>query len=98
MRGISLEVAGAYESATAAQRQVETWGRGRRQARRWFIAAMQGRDVGTTEPRDLVDAARAYLAARYSHLQAIHDYNAALANLERTSGTHVTRAWEPPCE
>lgn len=98
MRGISLEVAGAYEAATAAQAQVETWGRGRRSARRWFIAAMQGRDVGTTEARDLVDAARAYLGARYSHLQAIHDYNAALANLERTSGTRVTRAWEPPCE
>jgi len=98
MRGISLEVAGAYEAAQAAQRQVESWSRGRRSSRRWFIAAMQGRDVGATEPRDLVDAARAYLGARFSHLSAIHDFNVALANLERSTGTRVTRAWEPPCE
>ena len=97
-RGIELEVASAYETARAARRQVETWGRGRRAARRWFITASQGRDVGVTETRDLVEAARAYLTARYSHLQAIHDFNGALANLERTSGTRVTRAWEPPCE
>ncbi len=97
-RGISLEVTGAYEAAVAAQRQVETWERGRRSSRRWFIAALQGRDVGATEPRDLVDAARAYLGARYAHLQAVHDFNAALATLERVSGARVTQAWEPPCE
>ena len=64
----------------------------------WFIAAGQGRDVGTVEMRDLVDAVRAYFTARYSHLQAIHDLNVALANLERTSGSPVTQRWEPPCE
>lgn len=98
LRGISLEVAAAYEAASAAHAQVESWGRGRTSSRRWFIAAMQGRDVGSTEPRDLVDAARAYLGARYAHLQAIHDFNVALAELERTSGTRVTEAWESPCD
>ena len=97
-RGIELEVSEAYEAARAAQRQTETWARGRQASRRWFIAAAQGRDVGATEPRDLVDAARAYFGARYSHLQAIHDYNAALANLERTSGHRVVEAWAPACE
>jgi len=97
-RGLELEVSEAYEAARAAQQQVEAWARGRRSARRWFIAAAQGRDVGTTEPRDLVDAARAYFGARYGHLKAIHDYNAALANLERTSADRLADAWQPPCE
>lgn len=97
-RGIRLEVSTAYETAQAAHSQVETWGRGRRSARRWFIATAQGRSMGTVETRDFVEAARAYLTARYSHLRAIHDYNTALANLERTSGSEVTEAWTPQCE
>ena len=97
-RGIELEVSESYERARAAQRQVETWSRGRLSARRWFIAAGQGAEVGVVETRDLVEAARAYLTARYSHLQAIHDFNTALANLERTAGSRVVEAWEPPCE
>ncbi len=97
-RGIELEVTDAFEAVRAAQSQVETWGRGRRETRAWFIAAAQGREVGTVEPRDLVDAVRAYFTARYSHLQAIHDFNVALANLERTSGREIVERWEPPCE
>lgn len=96
-RGIELEVTDAYEAVRAAQRQVETWARGRRETRAWFIAAAQGREVGTVEPRDLVDAARAYFTARYSHLQAIHDLNVAVANLERVSGRTLVERWEPPC-
>src|SRR5690606_29043901 len=97
-RGIELEVTEAYEAVRAAQQQVEAWGRGRRETRAWFIAAAQGREVGTVEPRDLVDAVRAYFTARYSHLQAIHDLNVAIANLERTSGRTLVERWEPPCE
>ncbi len=97
-RGIELQVSEAYESARAARSQVETWARGRRATRRWFIASSQGRDVGVLETRELVDAARAYLTARFSHLSAIYNLNTALANLERTSGTRLTRAWEPACE
>ncbi len=96
--GIELEVTEAYEAVQAASRQVEAWGRGRRETRAWFIAAAQGREVGAVETRDLVDAVRSYFTARYSHLQAIHDLNTALANLERTSGRQMVERWEPPCE
>lgn len=97
-RGIELEVTDAYRAAEAAQRQVEAWERGHRDSRAWFIAAAQGRELGTVETRDLVDAVRSYFTARYSHLQAIHDLNVALANLERTSGAALVERWEPPCE
>ena len=97
-RGIELEVSEAYESARAARSQVETWARGRRASRRWFIASSQGVGVGAVETREMVDAARAYLTARFSHLSAIYTLNSALANLERTSGGRLTETWEPPCE
>lgn len=97
-RGIELEVTDAYRAVEAASRQVDTWGRGHRETRAWFVAAAQGREIGTVETRDLVDAVRAYFTARYSHLQAIHDRNVALSNLERTSGRAVVERWEPPCE
>src|SRR5690606_37424349 len=71
-RGIELEVTDAYRAVEAASRQVDTWGRGHRETRAWFVAAAQGREIGTVETRDLVDAVRAYFTARYSHLQAIH--------------------------
>lgn len=96
--GIELEVTDAYEAARSAQRQVEAWARGRRETRAWFIAAAQGREVGAVETRELVDAVRAYFMARYSHLQAVHDLNTALANLERTSGRRLVDRWEPACE
>lgn len=97
-RGIELEVSEAYEAVMAAQRQVESWGRGRRSSRQWFVAASQGQGVGAVETRDLVDAVRAYFSSRYGHLQAIHDLNVAIANLERTSGSRVVRRWEAPCD
>ncbi|MFK7991513.1 MAG: TolC family protein [Sandaracinaceae bacterium] len=97
-RGIELEVSEAYEAARAAERQVDSWGGGRRATRRWFIAAAQGQQVGAVETSDLVDAARAYFGARYGHLQAIHDFNGALANLERTSGRRVAPAFEGDCD
>jgi outer membrane protein TolC len=97
-RGMELEVTEAYEALGAAEEQVRAWERGRRESRAWFIAAAQGRDVGTVETRDLVDAVRAYFTARYSHLTAIHDRNVAVANLERTTGTRLVQRWEPPCE
>lgn len=97
-RGLELEVSAAYETARAAAERVEAWGRGRRQSRRWFIAASQGRDIGTLSTRDLVDAARAYITARVSHLTSIQELNQALANLERASGVALTDHWESPCE
>jgi outer membrane protein TolC len=97
-RGIELEVTEAYRAVEAAQRQVATWERGHRESRAWFVAAAQAREVGTVETRDLVDAVRAYFTARYSHLQAIHDLNVALSNLERTSGTRLVEQWEPACQ
>lgn len=99
-QGMSLEVATAWHEAQDAKRRVDAWGRGHRDARAWFVAAGQAYELGAVEPRDLVDAVRTYFQARFNHLQAIRDYNTAIASLERVTGRDVLPAsgWERSCE
>jgi len=99
-RGIALEVSSAYEEMQDARRREEAWGRGHRDARAWFVASAQAYQVGALEPRELVDAVKAYFTARFSHLQAIRDYNVAVANMERVTGERLVRSggWERSCE
>lgn len=99
-RGIELEVAATYEELQDARRREEAWGRGRRDARSWFVASAQAYQVGALEPRELVDAVKTYFTARFNHLQAIRDYNMAVASLERVTGTRLMPegGWERPCE
>lgn len=97
-RAMELEVTDAYEAVLEARTREQEYGRGMREARAWLITALQAIEVGTGEANDLVDAARSYFTARYQHLQAIHDVDTALANLERVSATPVARTWEPPCD
>lgn len=98
-RGMELEVSKAYETLTDAQRREEAWQRGEREGRSWFVAAVQAYQVGTVEPKDLVDALKAYFSARYEHLQAVREYNEALAELERVSGQRLVArgGWEAGC-
>lgn len=96
--GLELEVTEAYHAAVEAREREAAFDRGRRQTRAWFIAASQGVEVGTASLDDMLDAVRQYLMARYQHLQAIHDTNTALANLERVSTVRVTERWEPVCD
>lgn len=96
--GMELEISDAYESVVDARARAEAYDRGRRETRAWFIAASQAVDVGVAELGDLTDAVSAYFLARFSHLQAIHDMDVAVANLERVSAVRVVEHWEPGCD
>lgn len=96
--GMELEISEAYESVVDARARVESYDRGHRETRAWFIAASQAVDIGAAELSDLTDAVSAYFLARYAHLQAIHDLDVAIANLERVSAISITDRWEPGCE
>ncbi len=99
-RGVGLEVANAWEGLADARRREQAWAEGHRQARRWFISAGSAYSVGTAEPRDLIDAAGAYFQARTEHVSSINDVNAAIADLQRSTGTQLLPAggWEVRCE
>jgi outer membrane protein TolC len=96
--GMELEVNEAYASAVEALRREEVFDRGRRDTRAWFISSAQGVEIGAAELDEMVDAVRAYFTARYSHLQAIHDADSSLANLERASASRITEHWESDCD
>jgi outer membrane protein TolC len=96
--GLELEVNDTYETVVEALRRAESYDRGRRETRAWFISSAQGVEVGTAELSDMVDAVRAYFTARYGHLQAIADADTALANLSRVSAMQITERWERSCD
>jgi outer membrane protein TolC len=97
---MAIEIAAAYEEVADGARREEAWGRAHRETRRWFVAAAQAYQVGTLEPKELVDAVKAYFTARYSHLEAMRDHNTALARLSRVTGDPLLPddGWEVQCE
>lgn len=99
-RGMALEIELAYHRVVDARRREEAWAVGERETRRWFISAAQGFQIGAVEPKDLVDAVKAYFLARFNHLQAVAEYNTALATLERDTGAELLPVdrWEVRCE
>ena len=98
--GIAIEVSTLAAEITDATAREAAWHRGQRESRAWFVAAAQGYEVGAVEPKDLVDALRAYFTARFNHLQAIHDRNVGFAKLERATGRPLLEpsAWAPTCD
>lgn len=98
--GMQIEVDLAREELRDAVRREEAWGRGERDTRSWLVSAAQAYDIGAVEPRDLVDALKAYFEARFSHLQAIFDVNVGAAELSRVTGgvAAPTEGWEAPCD
>lgn len=97
--GIRLQVAGAYEQLADADRREQAWSRGERATRSWFVAAGQAYQLGTAEPRDLVDALKAYFTNRFNHLESVREYNTAVARLEQMTGAQLLQArqWDGDC-
>jgi len=98
--GVAIEVTNTVENVRDAQRQETAWARGEKDTRAWFLSAVQAYQVGTNEPRDLVDAVKAYFKARVAHLEAVRQLNTSLAELERVTGAPVLadpRQWEVGC-
>ncbi len=87
--GIPFQVAEAWHKVRAGRRQVEELERASRAARRWLITTYADFEAGLERTERLVDAFQAYVFAHSDYLTAVHDYDLAVAHLER-----VTGAWE----
>lgn len=98
--GIALEVSAAYEKLADALRREVAWKDGHREGRAWFVSAGQAYDIGALEPKELIDAVKAYFTARTMHLQSILDVNLAAAELDRAIGGGLMPqdAWRTACE
>jgi len=97
--GAELEVTAAYTELEDAARRETAWRDARREGRAWLVSASQAYELGTADARDLIDAVRTYFTSRAAHLEAIHAYNLAVAELERTVGLDLVRSdrWEVDC-
>jgi len=99
--GIELEVNTLYEELQDAKRRLASWSRSEREARKWYVSAGQGYEVGTQDSRDFVDAVSAYFTARSNRLLATSDYNLAIAALEKATNMPMVqkKGWRPAdCE
>ena len=98
-KAIELDVRTTYNDVTEARARMAAYAVGHKEARAWFVSAAQGYQVGTADPKDLIDAVKAYFTARFSHLQAIFDFNVAVAKLEKATASEILSpgSWELSC-
>ena len=99
--GIEIEVNTLYEQLQDAKRRLNSWTRSEKEARKWYVSAGQGYEVGTQDSRDFVDAVTAYFTARSNRLMATAEYNLAIAALEKATNVPMVseKGWRPAgCE
>jgi outer membrane protein TolC len=84
--GIALEVRKAYGEMNEASERIKAVQKGERAAKSWISAVAQNFALGLAEARDLTDALVAFFNMRYRYLQAVFDYNIAVAALTRATG------------
>ncbi|MBI5517895.1 MAG: TolC family protein [Deltaproteobacteria bacterium] len=92
--GIAVEVEEAFEGVQEARARLDATVDGEDAASSWFTTVFQEYQAGTGDTGAVVDPLRQYLTARYNHLQAVYDYNAARARLAQVTGRDQT-AGEP---
>lgn len=84
--GIAVEVTEVYQRALDAQNRERFYGLAEAEGYEWFTAVFQEYEAGTGELSSIITPLRQYLQMRFSHLQTVHDYNVALAQLAMATG------------
>ncbi len=94
--GVSLEVQRAYVSILQAQQRIVAAEAGLRQAResarlaRVRYAAGVSQQVGVSPLLELSDSENSLASAELNQINALYDYNLALAQLDRATGRYAT--------
>jgi outer membrane protein TolC len=84
--GVAAEVEKAYAEAEDAKRRLEAWSRATQFAKQWLIKVQQGMDLGLFEGSDVVEPAKEYALKKFSEMNAVYDYNVAVAQLAVATG------------
>jgi outer membrane protein TolC len=90
LAGIAFEVEKAFGEMQEASERMKTVQKGEKASRQWIAAMMQNMAVGIAEAKDFSDALLAFFQARVRYLQSIYDFNVAVANLSRATGSDVS--------
>jgi len=84
--GVGTEVEQAFLEAQDAARRLDAYTRATSYAKQWLVQVQEGIDVGTFEDQDVVDPAKEYATKRFLQMNALFDYNVALAKLALATG------------
>ena len=84
--GVGSEVEIAYAEVVDWKKRVGAYTKAVQTAKRWLIMVQQGIDVGTTPDKDILDPSRAYALNRFNQLNAIMEFDMALARLAKATG------------
>ncbi len=84
--GIAAEVEAIYAEAAAAKTKLDAWSEATTYAKRWLIKVQQGMDLGLSEKADLVEPSKTYALKKASEMEALYDYNIAMAKLAQATG------------
>ena len=68
------------------KKRAEAYGKAVSAAKRWLIMVSQGIDIGTKENKDLIEPAKSYALNKVNQLNALYEYNMAMARLARATG------------
>ena len=84
--GIALEVTQAYETVAETHERMRILQEGDKSATRWLELAQAKFEKRQADAREFTDALLGFFASHGDYLQAIFDYDAAVAQLGRTTG------------
>ena len=84
--GIALEVMQAYETVSETRQRMEILSKGNQASTRWLEIAQDKFENKKGDAREFTDALLGWFDSHGSYLQAIFDFNGAVAQLERTTG------------
>ncbi len=84
--GIAAEVEVSYAEAEAAKTKLDAWSEATDYAKRWLIKVQQGIDLGLSEDSELVEPSKTYALKKASEMEALYDFNIAMAKLAQATG------------
>jgi outer membrane protein TolC len=84
--GVGTEVEITYDEVIDWKKRAESYGKAVGAAKRWLIMVSQGIDIGTKENKDLIEPAKSYALNKVNQLNALYEYNLAMARLARATG------------
>lgn len=88
--GLRLDIRRAYSDVLQQKATIESAEQGRKAARGWLILGVSNFDLGIGEAEDLFKALGAYSETSSDYFRAVHDYNLAVAELGKATGSEIT--------
>jgi len=85
--GVRQQVEEAYAELLGKRKRLELAEKSVALTKSWLLKVQQGIDVGTMDDRDIIEPAREFALKRFAEMNAVFEYNMAVAKLEQVTAT-----------